>query len=612
MIVFRVGGYLSVVTSIGRPSRAGLFLAAGLFALVVVVGVWVRPPLARDETRYLSVAWEMWLGGDWLVPHINGETYSHKPPVLFWMIGAGWRLMGVSEWWARLAAPLCGLGCLGLTWRLAKLLWPMAHDGHAHPHQARAWIAPVVLATCGGWMLFASLTMFDAPLTLCVLAALIGIVKARRGTPVRGFVLTGLAMGVGVLTKGPVVFLHVLPAALLAPWWAAGWRGERGGVGDDHAPGARGFMWYVGVLGATVMAVGIALAWALPAAKAGGEKFADEILWGQSAGRMVKSFRHARGWWFYLPLVPALLFPWSAWPPVWRAVGRIGAMWHDGGVRFILAWIVPGFVAFSLVSGKQAHYLLPMLAGVAVLLSRLLPMENPEREERGDQRPIAVILMLAGLGLMAFPIVLRAFPALAEGIEAQPWAFEHHPVGVAVLIGLGMAILVWDARGLARRVPLVACAIALVFAVAQWDAMRVARPSLDLAPMGEVLRELEKDGRPIAHLGEYHGQYHFVGRVERPFTLIWDTGAAAWAMENPTGVVVGAYDVWPVEGAGRPIATNASGGHTIVAWHAGQILSGEAVLNLRGSRTKDLLPTGERRPEDARGGDAEPPSADAE
>lgn len=557
----------------------------------------------------------MWLGGDWLVPHINGETYSHKPPVLFWLIGAGWRLMGVSEWWARLAAPLCGLGCLGLTWRLAKLLWPMAHDGHAHPHQARAWIAPVVLATCGGWMLFASLTMFDAPLTLCVLAALIGIVKARRGTPVRGFVLAGLAMGVGVLTKGPVVFLHVLPAALLAPWWAAGWRGERGAVGEAPGggpPGGRGFMWYAGVLGATVIAVGIALAWALPAAKAGGEKFADEILWGQSAGRMVKSFRHARGWWFYLPLVPALLFPWSAWPPVWRAVGRIGAMWHDGGVRFVLAWIVPGIVAFSLVSGKQAHYLLPMLAGVAVLLSRLLPMENPEREERGDQRPIAVILMLAGLGLMAFPILLRAFPALAVGIEAQPWAFEHHPVGVAVLIGLGMGILVWDARGLARRVPLIACAIALVFAVAQWDGMRVARPSLDLAPMGEVLRELEKDGRPIAHLGEYHGQYHFVGRVERPFALIWDTGAAAWARENPRGVVVGAYDTWPVEGAGRPVAINASGGHTIVAWHAGQILSGEAVLNLRGSRTKELLPTGERKAEDSRGGDAEPPSADAE
>jgi 4-amino-4-deoxy-L-arabinose transferase-like glycosyltransferase len=605
-IVFTPGGYLSGLTTSRKPSRAGLLLAVGLFLLVVLVGVWVRPPLARDETRYLSVAWAMWLSGDWLVPHINGETYSHKPPVLFWLINAGWRVMGVSEWWARLAGPLCGVGCLGLTWRLAKLLWPHSHDGHSHPHHARAWIAPLVLATCVGWMVFASLTMFDAPLTLCVLAALIGLVQARRGMPVRGFLIAGLAMGVGVLTKGPVVFLHVLPVALLAPWWAVPWGGR-----PHLVPGTRGLAWYLGVFGATVLAVGVALAWALPAAKAGGEKFANEILWGQSAGRMVQSFRHARPWWFFIPIVPALLFPWSAWPPVWRAVARIGPLWHDAGVRFLLSWLVPGFVAFSLVSGKQAHYLLPMLAGVALLLSRLLPVENADREERGDQRPIAVVLMIAGLALMAFPIALAAFPALAEKIEAQPWAFEHHPVGVGVLIGLGMLLLLWDARGLARRVPLVACVTAGVFAVAQWDAMRVARPSLDLAPMGEVLRAMEQDGRPIAHLGEYHGQYHFVGRIEKPFALIWDTGAAAWARKNPSGVVVGAYDRWPVEGAGTPLVTQASGSHTIVAWSSGQVLSGEAMLNQRGSRTRDLLPTGER----AGGGQGEPtatPSADEE
>jgi 4-amino-4-deoxy-L-arabinose transferase-like glycosyltransferase len=32
----------------------------------------LRPLLPVDETRYLSVAWEMWLGGNWLVPHLNG------------------------------------------------------------------------------------------------------------------------------------------------------------------------------------------------------------------------------------------------------------------------------------------------------------------------------------------------------------------------------------------------------------------------------------------------------------------------------------------------------------------------------------------------------------
>lgn len=588
------------VTRTGATSRAGLWLSVALFALVAVVGVLVRPALARDETRYLSVAWEMWLSADWLVPHINGETYSHKPPALFWLINAGWRVFGVSEFWARLAAPLCGLACLGLVWRLARMLWPEsgwsdAHNG-ARPHRphARPWIAPVILATSAGWMLFASLTMFDAPLTLCVLAALIGVVKARADAPVRGFVLAGLAMGAGILTKGPVVFLHMLPVMLLAPWWGTGDRGASpGSLGPRRIGNAA---WYAGVVGAVMIAVAVALAWALPAAKAGGEKFGDEILWGQSAGRMVQSFRHARPWWFYFPIVPALLFPWSAWPPVWRGVARFGHLWHDAGVRLLLAWLIPGFLAFSLVSGKQAHYLLPMLAGASVLLARLLALEEPEREERGDQRPIGVMLVLAGMALLAFPAGVNASPAFADWIDAPAWAYEHHPVAVATLIAFGVLLLAWDARGPARRVPLIATVCAVAVSVAQWDAMRSARASLDLSPMGRALRAVELEDRPVAHLGEYHGQYHFAGRLERPFTILWDTGAAQWARENPGGVVVGPYDNWPLDGAGVPLFHQPSGSHTIIAWNASQVLSGEAVLNQRGSRTRNLLPTGESAP----------------
>ena len=52
----------------------------GLWIVVMAAAVLTRPLMPVDETRYLAVAWEMWLGGDYLVPHLNGETYSHKPP----------------------------------------------------------------------------------------------------------------------------------------------------------------------------------------------------------------------------------------------------------------------------------------------------------------------------------------------------------------------------------------------------------------------------------------------------------------------------------------------------------------------------------------------------
>ena len=69
------------------------------WGLAVLVALNFRPPLPVDETRYLAVAWDMWREGHYLVPHLNGDPYSHKPPMLFWLMTAGWHLFGVNDWW---------------------------------------------------------------------------------------------------------------------------------------------------------------------------------------------------------------------------------------------------------------------------------------------------------------------------------------------------------------------------------------------------------------------------------------------------------------------------------------------------------------------------------
>ena len=72
----------------------------------------------------ITVAWEMGQNGQWLVPHLNGDTYSHKPPLLFWLINLVWWLGGQLEYGARLVAPVMGLASLWLTSRLAQALAP--------------------------------------------------------------------------------------------------------------------------------------------------------------------------------------------------------------------------------------------------------------------------------------------------------------------------------------------------------------------------------------------------------------------------------------------------------------------------------------------------------
>ena len=88
-------------------------------AVTAIALLW-RVPLAIDETRYLTVAWEMFSSGDWILPQLNGATYSHKPPLLFWLIALGWQGLGVNEWWPRLVPALTGLA----SWLVYFVLFP--------------------------------------------------------------------------------------------------------------------------------------------------------------------------------------------------------------------------------------------------------------------------------------------------------------------------------------------------------------------------------------------------------------------------------------------------------------------------------------------------------
>ena len=116
----------------------------------------------------------------------------------------------------------------------------------------------------------------------------------RHGLVAKYWLLLGVAMGGGVLTKGPVILLHVLPVALLTPWCM-----------KPEWLQIRWKQWYQSIGMAVVMGAGIALSWAIPAANAGGDAYRDAIFLGQTSGRIVDSFAHKLPWWWYFADIAA-------------------------------------------------------------------------------------------------------------------------------------------------------------------------------------------------------------------------------------------------------------------------------------------------------------------
>ena len=324
--------------------RHGTALAIAGFLIVAVAGILARPLLPVDETRYLAVAWEMRGGGHWLVPHLNGEIYSHKPPLLFWLINLVWTVTGVSEFSARLVGPAFGAASIAATAALARRLWP--------DHPGAGGRAALVLAGTLPFTLYAGLTMFDSMLTL---ATVLGMAVLARPGP-RAWAWLGGALAFGAYAKGPVILIHLVPAALLAPLWT----GERRGAAALRL---------VKALAPGLLLVAV---WLVPALVTGGEDYARATLWTQSAGRVAASFAHERAVWFFLPLLPVLLWPWLWSAGLWRGLAR-ASLRGDRGLRLCAAWGGATLLLFSLISGKQVHYLIPALPAAALATARVLP-----------------------------------------------------------------------------------------------------------------------------------------------------------------------------------------------------------------------------------------------
>lgn len=533
------------------PRRHALPLASLWWVLLMTCVVTLRPLTPVDETRYATVAWEMWQSGDWLSLRLNAAPYSDKPPLLFWLINLGWGVFGPNEWWPRLLTGLFALGALGLVVTLVRRLAPGRDD--------LAAMSVLVSGSSFYWMGFTGALMFDLMLTFFVLLGVLGVAWAGGGG-LRAWLVTGLAMGLGILTKGPVVLLHVLPLALLAPWW------RRAAGGPSAASGSRWRAWYGGVALAVLVAAVVALAWALPAAMAGGEAYRREIFWNQSADRIATTTHHLRSFWFYAAMLPVLMLPWLFLPAAWRGMLALARGGPSPGLRFALAWLTPVFLAFSAFRGKQVQYLLPEVPAIAFVLASGV-MAAGGRLRRLDAWVVAGLYAM----LAALPLVLTRHPRAMHLLPPEEWPILGWTVAAFLLAALVVAAAPW--RDGVRALAMIGSASVLAMTGIFAGFGRVAFDIYDLHPVSRHLAAVQHSGQAIAHAGKYHGQFQFMGRLKQPLDVVDGRGPLLdWATGHPEGRVV-LYSKAPLthaSGAQPEFAQKFKGGWVSV-WRAADL-----------------------------------------
>ncbi|WP_274626836.1 ArnT family glycosyltransferase [Arvimicrobium flavum] len=326
-----------------------------LLALFFAASAAVRPLLPTAETRYLSVAWEMFLTRDFLVPTLNFAPYYHKPPLLFWLFDAAWAVFGVHRVVAVGVMFLIASACVWLTTRLARMMFPDT-EGIA---ERVPWlmVGSVVFA------IYASLIYIDLLQTVFVLTFMIALLAFANGGARRHALLAGLSIGLGILAKGPVMLIHVIWPILLYPWWR----------NPQCTLPVRAF--YRGCVPLALAALVPVLAWLGPVMLLADQDFLYNLVWKQAAERISGAMEgaHPRPFYFYLIYLPLLFVPWIFSPHLYRQKGW-ELIWsreraEDADfrmLRLLALWFLGALVSFSLISGKQPHYLVPELPLVVI------------------------------------------------------------------------------------------------------------------------------------------------------------------------------------------------------------------------------------------------------
>jgi 4-amino-4-deoxy-L-arabinose transferase-like glycosyltransferase len=427
------------------PARRHFFfiIAAAAFFLY---GLGHLPLLGPDEPRYAEVAREMFERGDLVTPTLGGHTWFEKPALLYWMMMAGYRFFGVSEWSARLGPALCGfITVLLLYWLGGRIRRAAAETKEKENGGLGLW-SGAAAASSAGMIVFSRAASFDVVVTCTVTAALASFFVAEIATNEkrRRFSLAGFyaAMGASLLAKGLVGI--VIPFGIIGLYYLLRREWPRKSI-------------LVSALWGIPLTVAVAAVWYAPVIHRHGWTFVEEFFIQHHFARYVSDkYHHPQRFYFYLPIILLLTLPWTAFfikglmsarPPIWREQSV-----ESRARVFALAWLVAPIAFFSFSGSKLPGYILPALPGAMLLIGERLSGFAREEETNASMRITGALLLLLALGGILYAARTGDVKILSALIITAP------------LVVAGFLAILWKQRR-ALRIELVCGAMFICIAL---------------------------------------------------------------------------------------------------------------------------------------------------
>jgi 4-amino-4-deoxy-L-arabinose transferase-like glycosyltransferase len=381
---------------LGHPWKGSLLLAAAAL-LWLLPGFFSLPPIDRDEARFAQATRQMMTSGDLVDIRFQDAPRYQKPIGIYWLQALANAVTGgspeaASIWRYRLPSLAGAIAALLLTARIGRLLFS----------PSVGFLAGLILAASPLFGIEARQATTDAVLLALILAATLALLRAylagggsttATAPGLGNALLLWLAIGAGLLIKGPVIlfFVGLTALALVLLERRASW------------------LMLLRPLPGAALALALASPWFFAIMARSEGAFAEQSLQKDMLGKLIAAQEgHAGPPGYYAATLFLGLWPFAL--PAGLALFRLAARRREPAIRFCLAWLLPAWLILELIPTKLPHYALPLYSGLAILTAYAIHenLASLSSDMPRWQRPlgwlnlaasIAIGLGIAGIGL---------------------------------------------------------------------------------------------------------------------------------------------------------------------------------------------------------------------
>ncbi|MFH0762546.1 MAG: phospholipid carrier-dependent glycosyltransferase [Candidatus Omnitrophota bacterium] len=334
-----------------------------------------------DEVFYAQTAKEMIQHKTWAVPYLFGAPQFEKPVLTYFLMRAGFLVLGINNFSARFMPALFAmLGVIAL-YLLGRFAWR---------DEKKAFFCSLILMSSGFYIGLARTVFTDMIFSVLILFAFASFFwgyshRERKGP---GIILFFIFCGLAVLTKGPLGFL--IPAASVIIFLAL--RRELKFIF------CRESAWGV------VLFLAVSVPWYAFMIKKFGQSFIQEFFYNDHIRRVLEAEHKGNDTWYFYPFsMVAFMFPWAIFSAasLFFLFKKLKDRASQPIYLYLACWITVVFLAFQPAHSKLTSYILPAFPALALITGGFIydAIINKSRLIKG--------LMLASWLIFAcFPAVL--------------------------------------------------------------------------------------------------------------------------------------------------------------------------------------------------------------